>query len=245
MENLPKAIFISGTDTSVGKTVVTSLLASHLKSLGKKVGVIKPFQTGTESEPFLDVEFIYKILDEKFDLNEVCPFRLQKPLSPYSAAKIEGCDIPLDLIITHCKEYISRYDITLVEGAGGLYVPILKDYLIADLASDLDTPVILVTRPSLGTINHTLLSVEYLRQKNISFLGLIINGFQTSPDIASLTNLDVFNDLYKLNLLGVIPHFGKIYFDDEKIKTIKSCLENYFSSIFGGSFIYEKFVNTL
>lgn len=245
MENLPKAIFISGTDTSVGKTFVTAFLAECLKKTGRKVGVIKPFQTGTDSEPFLDVEFIYNFLGEDFDLDRVCPSRLKKPLSPYSAAKIENTKLQLNNIIDHTKYYISEHDVTLVEGAGGLYVPITEDYLISDLAADIDSSLLLVTRPGLGTINHTLLSVEYIKQKKLSFLGLVINGLVKNPDLASATNLEVFNDLYKINIVGILPHFGKIDLDHEKFEAIKKGISNYFSPFFGGTFDYENFVKTL
>lgn len=245
MQKIPKSIFISGTDTSVGKTLVTSLLALCLKNSGRKVGVIKPLQTGTESEPFLDVDFIYKVLDQNFKLDEVCPFRLKKPLSPYSAAKFEDCEIPIKQIIDHCKGFINKYDVTLIEGAGGLYVPIAENYLMTDLAFDLDASLLLVTRPGLGTLNHTLLSVEHIKHKKVDLMGIIINGWISDPDIASLTNLDVFHNLYKLAVMGVVPNFGNIDFNDEKIELIKGGCEQYFSSLLGGSFNYEEFVKTL
>lgn len=243
MKNLPKAIFVSGTDTSVGKTVVTALLALCLKKTGKKVGVLKPFQTGTESEPVLDIEFIYNFLEEDYNIDEVCPLRLKNALSPYSAAKLENLDIPLEEIIKHCRNFISKNEITLIEGAGGLYVPITDKYIMADMALDLDIPIVLVTRPGLGTINHTLLSVEYIRKKKLDLLGIVINNFESTFDLASITNLDVLKNLYELNILGVVPSFDSICKNNYFTEKLKSAADSYFSNIFGGCFEYEKFVD--
>ncbi|MGH7885596.1 MAG: dethiobiotin synthase [Thermodesulfobacteriota bacterium] len=243
MQNLPKAIFVSGTDTSVGKTVVTALLALCLKKAGKKVGVLKPFQTGTETEPFLDIEFIYNALEEDYNLDEVCPLRLKKALSPYSAAKIENFNIPLEEIINHCRNFIFRNEITLIEGAGGLYVPITNNYTMADIAADLDLPIVLVARPGLGTINHTLLSVEHIRKKKLNLLGIVINNFKNNFDLASITNLDVFKNLYKLNIIGVVPSFSSTCMDNYFTDKVKATSDNYFSYILGGCFEYEKFVD--
>lgn len=245
MESLPKAIFVSGTDTSVGKTVVTALLSLCLKKSGLKVGVLKPFQTGTESEPVLDIEFVYRTLGEDFNLDEVCPCRLKKPLSPDAAARLEGIDIPLVTVLDHCSEFIDRHDITVVEGAGGLYVPVKEKYLMTDFAADLGLPVLIVTRPGLGTINHTMLSVEYLKQKQLRFMGLVVNGFRNPPELSYRSNLETLNEIFNLKILGIVPDFeseSEIVDINEDIKM--ECV-NYFSSVFAGKFDYEKFVNNL
>lgn len=245
MDGLPKAIFISGTDTSVGKTVVTALLSLCLKNSGLKVGVLKPFQTGTDSEPVLDIEFIYKTLDENYDIDEVCPCRLKKPLSPDAAAELENYNIPLAKILDHCKNFISRHEITLIEGAGGLYVPVKGRYLMADFAIDLDLPLLLVTRPGLGTINHTLLSAEYIRQKHIEFMGIVINGFKEPPELSYKSNLDTFTSLFNLDILGILPFFDNFSPKYPVSEGVKNNCGKYFSDIFGGSFNYEKFVKKL
>ncbi len=165
MKDLPKAVFITGTDTGVGKTAVTAALAALLWEKGLVTGVIKPFQTGTDLEGLSDAEFIYAFLGRDCVLSEVSPCRLKVPLSPYRAAAIEGADIPLEDIIEHTRDYISRNDVTLVEGAGGLCVPVTGSYMMADLAVDLGAPMVIVARPGLGTLNHTALSLEYARQR--------------------------------------------------------------------------------
>ena len=144
MKDLPKAVFITGTDTGVGKTAVTAALAALLWEKGLVTGVIKPFQTGTELDGLSDAEFIYKFLGRDCVLSEVSPCRLKVPLSPYRAAAIEGADIPLEDIIEHTRDYISRNDVTLVEGAGGLCVPVTESYMMADLAVDLGAPMVIV-----------------------------------------------------------------------------------------------------
>lgn len=245
MESLPKAIFVSGTDTSVGKTVVTALLSLCLKKSGLNVGVLKPFQTGTESEPLLDIEFVYRTLGEDFNMDEVCPCRLGKPLSPDAAARIEGYDIPLVPILDHCSDFIGRHDITVVEGAGGLYVPIKEKYLMTDFASDLALPVLLVTRPGLGTINHTMLSVEYIKQKQLQLTGIVVNGFKHPPELSYRSNLETMNDMFSLKILGVVPDFESEEPVLDITEDIKRDSVNYFSPVLGGNFDYEKFVNKL
>ncbi len=245
MKDLPKAVFITGTDTGVGKTAVTAALAAFLWEKGLVTGVIKPFQTGTELEGLSDAEFIYKFLRRDCVLSEVSPCRLRAPLSPYRAAAIEGIDVPLEDIVEHTRDYISRNEVTLVEGAGGLCVPVTRSYMMADLAVDLDAPMIIVTRPGLGTLNHTVLSLEYARQRGARVLGVVINGFPEPADLASATNPAVLRDVFSVDILGVIPHFPGLDIEGGSSSGLERAGANCFSPLFGGKFSADAFLEEL
>jgi dethiobiotin synthetase len=161
----PPQFFITGTDTDVGKTIVSSLLTVGLDS-----HYWKPIQSGTPT----DTDFIRTAtgLHDTHFIPEC--YRLTQPLSPHAAAKIDGIHIALtDFQLPDAPNLI-------VEGAGGLMVPLNDRHLILDLIQHLNLPVCLVTRSTLGTINHTLLSIAALRQAKIPILGVIING-QKNP----------------------------------------------------------------
>ena len=245
MNDIPKAVFITGTDTGVGKTVVTAALASLLWEKGFLTGAIKPFQTGTELDGLSDAEFIYGFLGRDCVLSEVSPCRLRAPLSPYRAATIEGVDIPLEDIIEHTRDYISRNDVTLIEGAGGLCVPITKSYMMADLAVDLDAPMVIVARPGLGTLNHTALSLEYARQRGARVLGIVINGFPEPADVASATNPAVFRDVFSVNILGVLPRLPGLDVEGGSFSGLRGIGESCFSPLFGGKFSMDAFLEGL
>lgn len=245
MKYLPKAVFITGTDTGVGKTAVTAALAASFLGKGLVTGVIKPFQTGTELEGLSDAEFIYAFLGRDFVLSEVSPCRLKAPLSPYRAAAIEGVDIPLEDIIEHTRNYISRNDVTLVEGAGGLCVPVTGSYMMADLAVDLGAPMVIVARPGLGTLNHTALSLEYAGQRGAQVLGVVINGFPEPADTASATNPAVLRDVFSVNILGVIPHLPGLDVEGGSFSGLKGIGESCFSPLFGGKFSADAFLEKL
>ena len=245
MKDLPKAVFITGTDTGVGKTAVTAALAALLSEKGLATGVIKPFQTGTQVEGLSDAEFIYKFLGRDCLLPEVSPCRLKVPLSPYRAASIEGVDIALEDIIEHTRDYISRNDVTLVEGAGGLCVPVTGSYMMADLAVDLDAPVVVVTRPGLGTLNHTVLSLEYARQRGAQTLGVVINGFPEPADVASATNPAVLRDVFSVDILGVVPRLPELDVEGGSFSELEGIGESCFSPLFGGKFSADAFLEEL
>ena len=245
MKDLPKAVFVTGTDTGVGKTAVTAALADLLRRKGLATGVIKPFQTGTELDGLSDAEFIYGFLGEDFVLSEVSPCRLRTPLSPYRAALIEGVEIPLEDIIEHTRDYISQNEVTLIEGAGGLSVPVTESYMMADLAVDLDAPMVIVARPGLGTLNHTALSLEYARQRGARVLGVVINGFPEPADVASVTNPAVLRDVFSVNILGVLPHFPGLDVEGGSFSELGRAGESCFSPLFGGNFSANVFFEEL
>ena len=167
--SIPSQFFISGTDTMVGKTVVSAIL-----TIGLEATYWKPVQSGLAA--LSDTEFIKKSCE--LSAERVLPevYRLARPLSPHLSAKLEDRRIALEEV--QLPIGVGRL---IVEGAGGLLVPLNEYALIIDLVAHLGLPVLLVARSTLGTINHTLLSVEALRSRNIDIVGVVMNG-SLNPD---------------------------------------------------------------
>lgn len=194
-------IFITGTDTGCGKTFVTAWLAKYLSDNGLDVGVMKPISTG----PVKDNDAIYlkKKLKLKDPVDLINPIRLKYSLAPLPAAKLQGKKLNLKKIFRAYKKLHSRHDLILVEGIGGVLVPITKDYFVADLIRDFRLPAIIVARPGLGTINHTLLTIEALKRRKIRILGIVMNKFR-GKDISEKTNAEIIERITKIPILAKI-----------------------------------------
>lgn len=219
---MPKypSLFITGTDTAVGKTVVTALIVKAYQKLGLKAVPFKPVATGT-----FDATFLSKATAVQLETIGLYHFKL--PLSPHLAAKKEKQQINLKKIISTFKQQQEEHDAVIVEGVGGVFVPLNdKDYLL-DLMEELNLPVVIVTKPNLGTINHTLLTVAACTERNISLAGIVINNYPVKPSLAEQLNLKELPRLTKLPLLGVIPHIEGV--NVEKAQTGK--LAAYLSSV--------------
>lgn len=242
-ENFPRGIFITGTDTGVGKTVATAALASCLEKSGNDIKIIKPFQTGTGEEGFLDIEFVYKALGRDFDLDDVCPVRLINPLSPYSAAEIENTKINISSVLDPLKEKLLDSSGTVIfEGAGGLLVPITKKYFMSDFVKDMDLQLIIVSRPGLGTLNHTLLSIEYAKQKGLNILGIIICNYPPTPDLAESLNIKTILQLTDVEILGVIPSIKGLDVQKGATENLAENSQEYFINMFGGNLNLNNFL---
>lgn len=240
---LPRGIFVTGTDTDVGKTVVTAALACCIKNSGNEVTAVKPFQTGTEDEGLLDIEFVYKALGNTFDLDEVCPVKLEKPLAPYSAAIIEKVKINIPEVVNSLKEkFMSSAGTTLFEGAGGLLVPITADYYMSDFAIDMGIPIIIVSRPGLGTINHTLLSIEYAKKKGLQILGIVISNYPSEPGLAESLNIGAIRQLTDVEIIGVIPSIEGLDVQKGLIGMIAENSMDFFAESLGGKLNLNNFL---
>ncbi|GAB6158344.1 ATP-dependent dethiobiotin synthetase BioD [Desulfotomaculum varum] len=206
-----KGLFITATDTGVGKTVVTAGLLAVFRSFGIKALAIKPVQSGAikRNGKLLppDAVFYCQTLGWPEDAAAtLCCYCLEPPCSPHLAAKLSGVSINIAELLHWCRQKENDNTLVLVEGAGGLAVPITKNYLMAHLARDLGYPILLVSRASLGSINHALLSVAFARQHGLSLVGLVINGLslgQSGP--IEKDNLNIIPYLTDLPLLGVLP----------------------------------------
>ena len=180
-----KGYFISGTDTSVGKTVVTACLLALYRKRRVDLGVMKPVETGIDpecsSEANSDAKFLLAVSGNQDALEEVCPIRLQPPAAPIQAARMTGQTIAVDSILENFRKLQARHDQILVEGVGGLMVPLKPDYFITDLIRDMDLPLIIVSRLTLGTLNHTLLTLKTAQSTGIEIAGVILNRSDNNP----------------------------------------------------------------
>ncbi len=197
---MSKAIFVTGTDTEVGKTYITILLAKYYKEKGLEVGVMKPISCGAEEEN--DALKLKRALGIYDFLETINPIRLSHPLAPYVAFKKERKRFDLGLIEKSFSILSHFYDLVLVEGLGGALVPIEENYLVADLIKDLNIPALIVARSGLGTINHTLLTVEALKKRQINTLGVVLNGF--NGDLAEEDNPQTIEKFSGLPVLAKI-----------------------------------------
>ncbi len=179
-----KAFLITGTDTGVGKTFVTYNLALALREKGIRVGCLKPVETGVKKVPE-DGSLLAKATGQ--NLEEVVPVTFRLPLAPYSATLEEGKDFSLEGLKRHFEKLRGKYEVLLVEGAGGIAVPIKKNYTYGNLAKDWKLPVIIVGRARLGTLNHTFLTYFYAKSLGLKIQGIVLNGF-SGEDVSERTN---------------------------------------------------------
>ena len=200
-----KGLFITGTDTGVGKTIVAAGLAASLANSGMDIGVMKPIETGFSLQSS-DAVFLKKMAGVKDSLESVCPYRLKHPLSPFAAAQIEKVSIRFEKIKQAYRTLLKKHQALFVEGAGGLLVPITQKKMMADLALYLELPVLIISRTGLGTINHTLLSVEVARQRGIEVAGVIFNHLGPRRGLAERTNPSIIKHFLDVPILGEIPY---------------------------------------
>ncbi len=199
-------VFITGTDTDIGKTLVSSWLCLHTG-----YDYFKPIQTGSIES--IDSETVFKLSKTRVHRES---YIFKNPLSPHMAAQIEGEYIDL------AKIKLPKVNNLIVEGAGGLLVPLNDDYFISDLVSYLKIPIILVARSKLGTINHTLLSLEYMRQKNIEVLGVILSG---EPNARNKESIELYG---KVEILAELPYMNSICFEVLKKHSLTPKLQQLF-----------------
>ncbi|MGB7290651.1 MAG: dethiobiotin synthase [Thermodesulfobacteriota bacterium] len=245
MSNFPKGIFVTGTDTGVGKTVVSAIIAWSLQQSGKRVAVMKPVQTGAGEDGLLDIEFIQKVMGTNYSLDVVCPYRFSLPLAPQVAAKLAGQRIDVDKIKSAYFDLSSWSDIVIVEGSGGLLVPITETYFMSDLAYDLEVGLIIVIRPGLGTMNHTLLTLEHARLRGLNILGFVINNFPDTPTLAERKNPELLLKLTEEKILGVIHHDQGISVERGDIGNLIEMSGTTLSDDLGGTFLVEDFISRL
>ncbi len=199
-----KSFFISGTDTDVGKTIVSSILVKKLNA-----SYFKPIQCGLNKNKKKDSEIVYDLCETKNIYPETYFFK--HPVSPYVASKIEKKKIDIQKIYREKEKFISRS--TIVEGAGGLYVPIKKNFFVYDLIKKINLPLILVCRTKVGTLNHTLMSLDLIKKNKINFFGLIFTGEDEKETIMAIKHFG--KQILKKN----IKVLGRISFEKNINKT--------------------------
>ena len=202
-------LFITGTDTGVGKTVIAAAIANWFFRRGKKVGVCKIAATGCErrgdelvSE---DAESLSCASGGIFPLDVICPIRYIEPLAPAVAAERAGQPMDWLLLQSSLSTMASSSDVMVVEGVGGVMVPMDEQHTVLDVARWLALPTIVVARPGLGTINHTLLTVNALRSAGVRVAGVVVNRYQVdSFDVAQQTNVRAIEKWGKVPVLCVV-----------------------------------------
>ena len=203
-------IFITGTDTGVGKTFFTCALAALLREMGYRVGVMKPTETGcVESDGRLFPEDAWRLKEasgSEEPIEKICPYRLPEPLAPSIAAERAGVRIDIDHLLSIYHEIALQHDVTLIEGAGGLMVPLLPSYTFADFASTAKLPVTVVAANKLGAINHLLLTLEHAACKGLRVTGYVLNHVGNEFSLATQTNRDVLRSLTGNVCLGELPY---------------------------------------
>lgn len=200
-------IFVTGTDTDIGKTVVTAGLAAVMQSLGYKAGVYKPFQSGAEEKNgFLVSPDLAYVKQLDFYVETLCTYLLKPPTAPYIAAEIDGVKMNLNNIARDFQALKQSCETVLVEGAGGLLVPITREDTMADAAKLLGIPLLIVARPDLGTINHTLLTINEAKSRGLDIAGVVINRYpQGTDDVAIKTAPRLIEEYSDVNILGIVP----------------------------------------
>ncbi|MGH7815819.1 MAG: dethiobiotin synthase [Candidatus Binatia bacterium] len=208
-----KGIFITGTDTGVGKTWFTCGLAALLKNSGYRVGVMKPAETGCVEKAgqlFADDAWRLKSASGCVEpIETICPYRLPEPLAPSIAAERAGVKIDIDRLLTVCGDICAKHDITLVEGAGGLMAPLVPSFTFADFARVAKLPIIVVAANKLGVVNHLLLTLEHASCKGLTTLGYVLNRVMSESSIAADTNREVLAGLTAAPCLGDLPYVSE------------------------------------
>ena len=201
---MEKGVFVTGSNTGVGKTVIAGAIAAAIKAHGLDVGVMKPVASGAKeidgSLVSEDVVYLKKIIDSTDDDDLVSPIRLKPPIAPTIAAVKSGVPIDIDKVWKAYEVLSDRHDFVVVEGIGGLMVPVDDTLFVADLVRKMDLPLVIVGSDYLGTINHTLLTVEYAKSRNIRIKGIIINMLK--GDNGFVREIEKYSSV---PILGTIP----------------------------------------
>lgn len=171
--------FVTGTDTDVGKSYICKHLAKEFIKLGKKTGYLKPFQSGLEEGIDPDakqIEIIAKGVIAKSS------YVTKTPCTPYISSQIDNVDYNLEKVKQDYTELANTCDVTIVEGSGGLYVPVKENILMSDVIKFLNLPALIVARPNLGTINHTLMTIKCAQSEGVEILGVVISNYPQTTD---------------------------------------------------------------
>lgn len=196
------SVFLTGTDTGVGKTYLASRLVKSLRARGVDAVGFKPLCCGDRD----DAEALFDAGGGAATINEINPVWLRAPAAPYVAAMMEGRHIDLALIHETFVRLRERHARVIVEGVGGWRVPILRDYDVSDLAADLGLPVVIVAANRLGGINHTLLTVQSVKARGLECAGIILTRVTPDEDAATVTNRSTLEELAGVPILGEVGH---------------------------------------
>lgn len=198
-------VFVTGTDTGAGKTVVACTLAGALRAAGVDVGVLKPAETGVGDEGPLDALALREAAGCDDPLSDVCPQRFAMPAAPTVAAAAEGRSVDASAILAAYARIRERHAFVVVEGAGGLLVPATAELDMAGLAAALGLPILIAARAALGTINHTLLTLEAAERRGLTVAGVVVSHTEGVLSDADSRNLAALRASLGARLLAEIP----------------------------------------
>ncbi len=219
-----QGLFVTGTDTGVGKTTVGAALVRHWRMAGQRVGAYKPVASGsvtvvnhatinssdrlaTGDSVWEDVEAYFDALGGEYPRDRICPQRFAAPLAPPVAARMAGREVDEDLLADGLNWWHSQVDSIVVEGAGGLLSPLSRLQTNADLAAKLGLPLLIIARAGLGTINHTLLTVAVAQQRQLPICGIILNSAHPSSNDESMkSNPEELALRCAVPILGLLPY---------------------------------------
>jgi len=234
MKPLENGLFITATDTEVGKTFVSGLLIRALLGRGTNTGYFKPVASGcTEENGALvseDLVFVERFTGLKMKSGLNCPVCYLKPLAPLSAARLEGRPVDLEKIWEAYGRLARRHSFLVVEGIGGVMVPLKENYLLVDLMADCRLPALVVCRPALGTINHTLLTLGALKSRGIPVLGFLTNGLRDESDEAAITSPGLISHFSRVPYLGHVPEYDFRTDDPDRFIDQKASFLKHFSA---------------
>ena len=199
-----RGVFVTGTDTGAGKSVVAAAICAALAACGEPIAAFKPVVTGLDDPPGEwphDHVLLARAAGGRQTPEEVAPYRFGPPVSPHYAAELAGETIEPARILSAAR----RYELLVCEGVGGLMVPITTGYLVRDLAVDLGLPVVIAGRAGLGTINHTLLTVEAARAAGLTVAGVVVTPWPTEPEPIERSNRETIERLAGVPVHGLPP----------------------------------------
>jgi len=200
-------VFVTGTDTGVGKTIVAAGIAGAMKRDGIDVGIMKPIATGIPQKNGFkssDAELLAKMAGSTDPENEINPIFLPLEASPLAASMALNVDIKLDEVFSAFKRLTSKHEFVIVEGIGGVMVPIKQNYFVIDMIKEMNIPVLVVSRAALGTLNHTLLTVRTCREYELNVVGIVVNGARDN-NVIEKTVSEMIHELTGIFVVGSIP----------------------------------------
>jgi dethiobiotin synthetase len=211
----PSGLFITGTDTNIGKTHVAALIVRALRREGHRVGAYKPVCSGATTDPdgrpsWDDIFRLRAALGVTYSDELICPQRFLAPLAPPMAAAAEGRTVDFQQLVQGASAWSKLADLLVVEGAGGLLAPVAETKTVADLAVEIGYPLVIVARFGLGTINHTLLTIEAAQRRGLTVAGIVLNQHQPSDDLSlAEANAAAIETYSGVRVLGIV-NWGEV-----------------------------------
>ncbi|MEW6108610.1 MAG: dethiobiotin synthase [Nitrospirota bacterium] len=224
---MAKGFFITGTDTGVGKTIIAGAIIKAIQFLGLKACGMKPIESGCGREGDVLIPYDGMFLKQAAHMQEpitlVTPCCFESPLAPLSASDIEMKSVNINEIKKAFNKISRQYDAVVIEGIGGLMVPVRKNYFVVELAREFGLPLIVVAKPGLGTINHIMLTVNYALKENLEVAGVIINYSQPPENsLAEKTNPKLLNQICPVPVIGIFPYLKNLEEDSIEKTVLKN-----------------------